>query len=836
MKKTACLLAIMLCVCTLLQLAPVFATAAPASALPEELPSKITADKYTTYTMADSTFMWQTPNVVVDGYTCTAVQGLNTGTNYCYVSKITSSEAVTAIVRINMNTGERITMNYYPSLTSTTPIGCNTVGHANELMVCGTKEGGVTVNYMFAATVIAGKALTRLKIDGNGLYFTGYFDLVTTGGSSVTCGSMRHIKTEGGYFYFLIKRSATFYYCKIPVDATGGSASNPTKITIYKLFTADMRNAVFAKSGGSYGTYYKVDEWTNQGFGYNHTEKVLYIPLWDDITAPSRSVIITFNIADFVTDERLESVKETSTTVFPTVTSFMFQDTSESVFEIESCSFRTGQGTTGDLRLYFTINASSISKEGVYTCSYKSGSGDFTPIVDDSSVVWTTKYNANGGAGSMSSTKHIRGITNTLAANEFNRSGYSFAGWYLNRSSDGKWLYFDADGTARWYTKGKQPLTSYLALYEDERRVSALSGVNGDTITCYAQWTPNSTGTKSFYVQYDANGGTGTMADTKVVYGTDTDTAKNAFIREGYVFSGWIAHRRNKNQWSYKNVNDLSGAWIEPDGDSTNHLLRAYLNGCSLASTSSVDTDILTFYAAWSRVAGDVHPTELIHGDGFNIGGTVESDAGIYLVKVTVADKDGRALATHSANPFSYSYDLSLANNDISFESLALGEYRYKVELGTISGSSPTMHTLVNAEFTVRAPGIVLKDEVQSDGKYSLTDKYFTGFEGGMQSASFKELFKYKVQVFDRNGKETAETDCIGTGFTVSCEGANVTAVLSADLNGDAMVSTVDYISLQSALKEKSTLNDAETMAADLSGDGVVSAADCIGMLVLVKA
>ena len=31
---------------------------------------------------------------------------------------------------------------------------------------------------------------------------------------------------------------------------------------------------------------------------------------------------------------------------------------------------------------------------------------------------------------------------------------------------------------------------------------------------------------------------------------------------------------------------------------------------------------------------------------------------------------------------------------------------------------------------------------------------------------------------FDRNGKETAETDCIGTGFTVSCEGASVTAVL----------------------------------------------------------
>ncbi|MBQ4648144.1 MAG: InlB B-repeat-containing protein [Clostridia bacterium] len=829
MKTAKRSLAIILCFCTLMSLATLFVSAAKDGNIPSLTPSKITCDRYTTYTMADAAMRWQTPNVSVDGYTCTALQGMNTGTNYCYVSKITSSEAVAAIVRINMNTGERFNMNYYPGLTATTPVGCNTIGHANELMVCGTKENGVTVNYLFAATIITGRALSRLKIDNDGLYFTGYFDLVTTGGTSVNCGSMRHIKTEGGYFYFLIKRSATFYYCKIPVDATGGPESNPTKITIYKLFNADMHNAVFATSSSSYGTYDNMESWTNQGFGYNHNEKVLYIPLWDKINNSSRSVIITFNIADFVTDERLASTAETSATVFPTVTSFLFEDTSEEVFEIESCSFRTGQGTDGDLKLYFIMNTSSISKEGVYSCSYTSGSGDFTPIVDDSSIVWTTKYDANGGSGSMSATKHIRGIATRLRINTFTRDGYSFAGWYLSRSSDGKWLYFEADGSARWHTKGEQPMGAYLALYEDRRRVSALSGVDGDTVTCHAQWTPDSTGTKAFYVQYDGNGGTGTMADTKVVYGTDTYTTKNAFVRDGYVFSGWIAHRRSKNQWSYKNVNDLSGSWINVGEDTTDNLLRAYLNGCSLASTSSIDTDIVTFYAAWSRVASAAYPVELKKGDGFNIGGTVESDAGIYTVRVTLSGADG-TIATYTENPYAYSFDLSAANQSIAFDALDVGEYNYKVELGTISGSAPTMHTLIDTAFTVVAPGLVLKDKVLEEGGYQLTEKYFSGFSLGAQSADLKELFKYEVTIYDSQGNAVADNVRIGTGFTITCADESCTAVLISDLNGDAIVSAADCISISTAIKGERPLADAAFVAADLDGDRALTTTDCIAL------
>ena len=46
----------------------------------------------------------------------------------------------------------------------------------------------------------------------------------------------------------------------------------------------------------------------------------------------------------------------------------------------------------------------------------------------------------------------------------FCKSGYTFAGWYLSRKSDGKTLYFDLEGTARWYIPGSQPDGYYAAL------------------------------------------------------------------------------------------------------------------------------------------------------------------------------------------------------------------------------------------------------------------------------------------------------------------------------------------------------------------------------------
>ncbi len=810
-----------------------------------ETTSAYTYNGYKTYTMAEASLLSIHSNQTVGGTNCTSMQGMNVGTSYIYTAKRNSADTYVSIARTTISSGAITFMNYYSSTSATSTSGNNTCGHANDMVVVTTDN----VNYMLVATGKTGTALTRLKISGTNLYFTGCFDLVNTNGSSISASSVRQYKHTGGYFYLLIKNGETFYYCKISDTATGGSTSSPTKVTCYKIFTIDKRNAVFAKSNSSYGTYENMETWVNQGFGYNTLEKTIYVPMFKPGSPLNTNVIITFYVGDVLTDERMDFSTNKTDLLFPTKTSFYLTasqlSSSCNDLEIESVGFRTGQGTTGDLKMYINANASPVaSYEGVYSLNYISGTGDFTPVADESSVVYTVKYNANGGTDSgtnsssgnwkMSNTRHVRGISTKLRPNYFTKSGYTFAGWYLTRKSDGKWLYFDADGVARWYLKGEQPVNSYLALYENKRSVSSLTTVDGDTITCYAQWKPDSTGTTSFYVQYDANGGTGTMEDTKVVYGTSTAITKNAFVRDGYVFTGWTAQRRSNNAYVYK-TSTLSDTWVVPGGDTTGLFLKAYSDGCSISGTSSTDCDIVTFYAAWARVANGVYPTDHIEGQAFSLGGKIESDAGMYTVTVSVKDSSGTTVASHTASPLDTSYDLSAANNNINISSLAVGTYSYVVQMQTVNGASAKTHTLLNTAFNILpAAKLMLTATAEATGQYTLSDLYFEGFAQKTVLSQFTGLFEYEVAVVDTNGISVAADGMIGTGYKVSCAGESRIAVLQGDLNSDAFVSTIDYMALTVSVKNDTALTGAFFKAADINGDSMNSAADCIAMKTLL--
>lgn len=815
-------------------------TASAVAVNKNETTSVFKAGGYTTYTMADTTYKWRVATQSVNGTSCPAMQGMNVGTTYIYTVKGDGNDVYSSVVRTNANTGEQITMQYYSSLTATTASYCNTISHGNEIVVCGSTQNGETVHHMFAATTDIGTAITRLKISGTGLYFTGYFDLVTVSGTSTNAAAIRLIKTSGGYHYFLIKRGSTFYYCKIAVDDNGGTKSSPKKVTIYKLFTIDTRNAVFATSNSAYSTCDNVESWTTQGFAYSKTEGVVYVPMWDGFNDQSVSIIITYNVNDVITDERLAEDKETSTLVYPTVTSFLLIDQSETKFEIESCDFRTGQGTDGDLKLYFNNNATNSANEGIYAINYKQGSGDFTPIVNEDSIVYTVKYNANGGVDSadnskftMNSTRHIRGITTRLRYNYFTKEGYTFAGWHLTRKSDGKWLYFTAEGNANWFTKGEQPAGASLALYEDRRKVSKLTGVNGDIVTCYAQWTPKSTGTKSFYIRYDANGGTGTMEDTKIVYGTSTKTRVNTFTREGYVFSGWSAHRASDNAWIHISATDLSSKWIPKGEDTTGYFLKSYSNGCGLSKTSSTDTDVITFYAGWTKIKDGILPSEITEGNAFSWGGAVESTTGLLKVKASVKDENGSVAAETTVNVYASKYELSALNTLLPLNRLAIGKYSLNITAYTMDASeaNATAVSLADIAFTVVSPArLQLTGSAQSAGKYTLGDIYFEGFGVKTVLVDFKALFEYEIEVKDQNGAAVSNDCMVGTGYTLSCAGESRIAVLRGDINGDAMISALDYLALKSSFKYGTRFTGEYFEAADYNADKLNSALDCIAI------
>ena len=117
--------------------------------------------------------------------------------------------------------------------------------------------------------------------------------------------------------------------------------------------------------------------------------------------------------------------------------------------------------------------------------------GDVTISIyaDWKANAYTVKYNGNGNTGgSTAGSSHTYDTAKGLTANGFTKTGYTFKNW--NTKADGS-------GTS----------------YADKASVKNLTATAGGTVNLYAQWTAN-----KYTVTYNANGGTGTMANQELTY------------------------------------------------------------------------------------------------------------------------------------------------------------------------------------------------------------------------------------------------------------------------------------------------------------------------------
>ena len=123
-------------------------------------------------------------------------------------------------------------------------------------------------------------------------------------------------------------------------------------------------------------------------------------------------------------------------------------------------------------------------------------------------IAYTVKFNANGGSGTMANQSFTYGTAQALTANAFTRTGYTFGGWATSATG--------------------------AKAYNDKQSVSNLTTTAGGTVNLYAVWTPI-----AYTVKFNANGGSGTMANQSFTYGTAQALTANAFTRTGYTFGGW---------------------------------------------------------------------------------------------------------------------------------------------------------------------------------------------------------------------------------------------------------------------------------------------------------
>ena len=158
---------------------------------------------------------------------------------------------------------------------------------------------------------------------------------------------------------------------------------------------------------------------------------------------------------------------------------------------------------------------------------------------------YTIKFDANGGTGTMPDQNLRKNESSALSANLYERTNFIFYEW--NTASDGS-------GTS----------------YQDQQLVSNLAELN-NSITLYAMWTQGIT----YYVRYNSNGGTGTMNNQLMLYGTDTNLNTNTFTKANRTFVKW---------------NTAS------DGSGTD-----YENGQSVRDLTKTQNGIIDLYAIWAE-------------------------------------------------------------------------------------------------------------------------------------------------------------------------------------------------------------------------------------------
>ena len=127
-------------------------------------------------------------------------------------------------------------------------------------------------------------------------------------------------------------------------------------------------------------------------------------------------------------------------------------------------------------------------------------------------VTYTVSFDANGGKGGQSADvtvtngKPMPQIDTTAPT----RTGYTFMGWYDTTNYANGTMYYDANG----------------AIVNNYDKTS--------NITLYAGWSAN-----KFTIEYNGNGGTGSVASQTCTYDKDCKLAANGFTKEGYTFAGW---------------------------------------------------------------------------------------------------------------------------------------------------------------------------------------------------------------------------------------------------------------------------------------------------------
>ena len=546
---------------------------------------------------------------IYDYGSCPSLQGLAVGSQKLYAIKIGGNDDKAFISMTDKDSGSTVKLynaddnSYFFTY----------LDHANDMDVWGIDGYS---NIFVATTKQGANGIIRLKRDGNNLNKVATYHLKCNG-EDICATAMGIVGVSDGKIHFITKWAMQLYTGSVDVNATNATIEMTE-------FCSITKSRVYIK-----GEYLDLSNFVNQGMGYH--DGTLFVPISGDDSQLNRSVIMVFDLNNATP----------GSTVYPTE-ALVFRVTSSAysaLCEFESCDICSGDG-----KLYFGVQRRKTNSDTDHDGIAYFDGYTYSRLPADAPTSkptgYTVRYDANGGSGTMADTAVIYGVTSKLRTNTFTRNGWDFAGWHAYRTTQDQWYYTNGSDTG-WYKEGSQPSGYTKHVYTDGVGVAKTSAVDGDLVIMYAQWTPKDI---TYTIHYNANGGTGTMEDTVVVYGYGTPLRKNTFTRDGYKFIGWTAYRTNKGQWYYGDGTD--SGWYKEGSQPSGWTKEIYSDGVSVAATTSVDKDVVQLYAQWELVG---YTVTFKDADG-----TVLSSA-VYTPGATVTQPAAPTKAYDSTNHYTFS-------------------------------------------------------------------------------------------------------------------------------------------------------------------------------------
>lgn len=520
---------------------------------------------------------------------------------------------------------------------------------------------------------------------------------------------------------------------------------------------------------------------------------------------------------------------------------------------------KTTVGKTAIGDKIYVLGTSGSSVQIAYPLDTKTWQVGWVPT---SAIKCTISYNANGGSGTMASTSVQYNNSFTLSANSFTKTGYTFSGWNVYRSSDKTW-YVSGQGwkTASEISNNKYSKNLYKNQYNATLSKSWINlGKTNDTLTFYAVWTPN-----KLTVNYNANGGTLNSNTYKLNNGIVYKTASNeklnhvwtynvaqkdglynastfGLTRDGYIFKGWGT--------------TANGGTVFDQNDGT--LLPTNIH--SAIKNGNCTT---TLYAIWEKIPATVSsisiqskPSKTVYTIGEKF------DASGLSVKVTMSDGTTKTITsgftlsnpdmtvtgtktvtvTYSGKTASFTITVKAAEPSVNAGALRLitpasARIGQTVQI-PVQLDKASLGTLT---FTVTYDRTKLKYVSCTESAFDMCDAY-AGNAGVVKLACIDNTAVSAGRIAVLTFEVIAPAACL-TDLTVAIEEAydgsdkavslaggtwNLSVVKTwlGDVNGDGKITAIDARWALQAASGARMLTEEQKAAADANGDGKITAID----------